>query len=133
MLLQSERERYTVSPLLAARWKRTRRLVDFAGSVGLVISVLIFLIGMRMLAWLAALPFQFAIVAMTFFAAAIVLTPSIHLIRQARAIRRAMNERTEHAFSEVLLYQRRYWSYVGVLTLLMIPLTLLAVIGMVIE
>lgn len=111
---------------LVARWRRTAPLVTLSGAAGLGVAVLILLLGLRLVILLWNLPVTLAISGAFLFAAALVLTPSIHLLQQGQAIRQAFVRRDLDSLADVFALQHRYWRYLGII-LILVFLAILAV------
>jgi hypothetical protein len=72
-------------------------------------------------------PFAIAGTLIALSLSAFVLTPSIHLMRYAGALRRAQHTNSSRALSEVLERQQRLWRFVGGCVLIWLAILLAAV------
>lgn len=105
----------------------TRPWVKLVGVAMLVGSFLIVLFGVLMAA-LSSDPRVPSVVWLVYAVfGAIYFAPSLHLLKYAASIQRLMRNRDLGTLSEALGHQKRFWHFVGVVTLLVIVLYALAI------
>lgn len=70
-------------------------------------------------------PLTFFVGANFFFVAALILTPSIHLLRYRQVLMRARRWPSSDGYELVLVQQRRFWRFIGVTTIICLAVVLL--------
>jgi hypothetical protein len=104
-------------PELFVRLARNAPLLLIIGSAGVAIGLLVVSAAAGVASYWD-FPLARAVAAMVFFVAALILTPSIHVLHYRAEVLKAAAAPGSDALTRVLRQQVRFWRFVGVATIL---------------
>jgi len=109
-------------------WTRFMSVLGFIG-VGIMTLVgLVFILGMSFLPQQAGGP-PMAIMGIIYILGSVLyFVPSLYLFKYASAIGR-LRDGSQEALEDALLYQKSFWKFIGILTLVMLVIVLLGIIA----